>query len=256
MLLTLLGEYVAPRDRPVFRDALVAALGAVGYKTNTSRQTLARSVASGWLESSRVGRRSLLRLSRETHGMLRAGYPRIYRFGEPRCWDGRWLLAVLRVPEERRSVRDRVRTQLTWAGFGSLGGGVWISTHVDRQAEFQTIARDGGTARTFAFRAEQLPVVGDPRTLVEQAWDLDEIRECYERFIRTYSDHQPQGAERVFQAQTELVHAWSTLPFFDPDLPDELLPADWPRTSARELFVELHSRWQEPAESFFDALNT
>ena len=48
-------------------------------------------------------------------------------------WDGRWLLLVLRVPEQRRELRHRLTTQLAWAGFGSLGGGLWITPHVDRE---------------------------------------------------------------------------------------------------------------------------
>ena len=69
--------------------------------------------------------------------MLTAGAERIYGFGEPWEWEGRWLLVVLRVPEERREVRHQVRTRLAWAGFGSLGGGLWISPHVEREAELR-----------------------------------------------------------------------------------------------------------------------
>ena len=49
-------------------------------------------------------------------------------------WDGRWLLLVLRVPEQRRELRHQLTTQLAWAGFGSLGNGLWITPHVDREA--------------------------------------------------------------------------------------------------------------------------
>jgi phenylacetic acid degradation operon negative regulatory protein len=33
---------------------------------------------------------------------------------------------------------------------------------------------------------------------------------------------------------------WRTFPNHDPDLPAELLPADWPRAAARDLFVEIY----------------
>ena len=74
--------------------------------------------------------------------MLRTGAERIYGFGEPRDWDGRWLLVALRVPEERREVRHQLRTRLAWAGFGSLGGGLWISPHVEREAELREMTGD------------------------------------------------------------------------------------------------------------------
>ena len=37
-----------------------------------------------------------------------------------------------------------------------------------------------------------------------------------------------------------MVDEWLLVALEDPDLPDELLPARWPRDDARALFVELH----------------
>ncbi len=37
-----------------------------------------------------------------------------------------------------------------------------------------------------------------------------------------------------------MVDEWLLIALEDPDLPDELLPATWPRDDARALFVELH----------------
>ena len=54
---------------------------------------------------------------------------------------------------------------------------------------------------------------------------------------------QPAAAARrtaSFAAQTALVHAWRRFPFIDPDLPDDLLPRDWPRRAAYELFKDRH----------------
>jgi phenylacetic acid degradation operon negative regulatory protein len=36
-----------------------------------------------------------------------------------------------------------------------------------------------------------------------------------------------------------LMDAWRAFADTDPDLPDELLPAGWPRARAREVFTEL-----------------
>jgi DNA-binding transcriptional regulator PaaX len=77
MLLTILGEYVAPGNRELRREVLVQALTALGYKPITARQAVARSVSGGWLASRRVGRGSLVKLTGPTLAMLRSGYPRI-----------------------------------------------------------------------------------------------------------------------------------------------------------------------------------
>ena len=56
--------------------------------------------------------------------------------------------------------------------------------------------------------------------------------------------------------QTLLVHAWRKFPFFDPDLPAELLPAGWPRGRAYDLFTGRHARWRDAAREHFDELES
>jgi phenylacetic acid degradation operon negative regulatory protein len=253
-LLTILGEYVAPGDREVYRDGLVRALEATGYRTQAARQALARSVADGWLISRRVGRRAIMRVTPQTRSMLSAGYPRIYGFGEPWEWDGRWLLVVVRVAEEQRDVRDRLRTKLAWAGFGSLGGGVWISPHLDRESEVHDAVGGDEDAAVLLFSADQLGRATDVRTTVHEAWDLNAIADQYISFVDDFSSTTVADEREAFAAQTAMVHAWRKFPFVDPDLPDELLPDDWPRARALALFQERHAAWQPAAEAFFTAL--
>src|SRR4051794_14977034 len=157
VLLTMLGEYVLPASGGAWQESLIGALGTLGYKTHAARQALARSVSAGWLETSRHGRRSRVHLTPATAEMLRSGAARIYSFGEPREWDGRWLLVVLRVPEERREVRHRMRTRLAWAGFGSLGGGLWISPHVERERELADARGDESGAERVSFHRGRGP---------------------------------------------------------------------------------------------------
>lgn len=254
-LLTVLGEYVAPAGEAVYRDTLVTALEALGYRTDAARQAVARSVAAGWLTSSRVGRRALVRLTPQTRGMLQAGYPRIYHFGEPREWDGRWLLIVVRVPEERRDVRDRLRTKLAWAGFGSLGGGVWISPHVERESEVSEALNGAAGAGVLAFSGRQVETIGRSDAVVGEAWDLVQIADQYETFIRDFERVVATTPEEMFAAQTAMVHAWRRFPLVDPDLPEVLLPEGWPRRRALELFRERHDRWRDEAEAYFRALD-
>jgi phenylacetic acid degradation operon negative regulatory protein len=253
VLLTVLGEYVLPASGGAWQETLIAALGATGYKTHAARQALARSVAAGWLVTERHGRRSRAHLTPETAEMLRAGAQRIYSFGAPWEWDGRWLLVVLRVPEERREVRHQVRTRLAWAGFGSLGGGLWISPHVERERELRDLAGADAVAEVVSFRAE-LGALGDPARVIADAWDLEAVADAYRGFLRRFGRLRPRGPEATFRAQTLLVHEWRRFPFLDPDLPDDLLPARWPRRRAHEVFAERHAQWHAAAQEHFAAL--
>jgi phenylacetic acid degradation operon negative regulatory protein len=253
LLLTILGEYVLPRGEAVWQETLVRALVSVGYSSDAARQAVARSVRGGWLTTSRHGRRARVSLSPRTAELLKSGAARIYSFGSEWAWDGRWLVLVLRVPEERRDVRHLVRTRLAWAGLGSMGGGVWLTPHVAREAELREVVLEAPAADATSFVAE-LGSMGTPAAVAAAAWDLDDVRQQYEAFIDDFSSVRPSSGEACFRLQTLLVHAWRKFPFLDPDLPAELLPAEWPRRRAHDLFVDRHARWADAASSWFSEL--
>jgi phenylacetic acid degradation operon negative regulatory protein len=250
ILLTMLGEFVLPLQAPVWQETLIEALGALGHKTHAARQALARSVAAGWLQTERHGRRARVSLTDESTQMLETGAQRIYSFGQPWAWDGRWLLVVLRVPEERRDVRYQMRTRLAWAGFGSLGGGLWITPHVERELELSDV---DSVAELLSFRAS-LGTLGDPAGVLAEAWDLDAVAGAYRSFIDRFGRLRPKTPEAVFRAQTQLVHEWRKFPFLDPDLPEAMLPVRWPRAQALKVFRDRHESWHAAAQGYFDSL--
>lgn len=253
LLLTVLGEYVLPHSGSVWQESLVASLVSLGYSQHAARQALSRSTRDGWLRTERHGRRTRLSLSDGTAELLRTGAARIYSFGDPWTWDGRWLIVVLRVPEERREVRHQLRSRLAWAGLGSLGGGVWLTPHVERESELAAAITEEPAAEATSFVAE-LGSLGDPRRLVTGAWDLDEVAGHYQVFIDDFAQARASSPAACFRQQTLLVHAWRKFPFLDPDLPRELLPARWPRARAHRLFVERHTRWEAGARGYFEEL--
>jgi phenylacetic acid degradation operon negative regulatory protein len=253
LLLTILGEYVLPRTGPVWQETLIAALCSLGFNERAARQAVARSTRDGWLDTRREGRRARMSLTEATVRLLRSGAERIYSFGEPWEWDGSWLVLVLRVPERRREVRHQLRTRLAWAGLGSLGGGVWLTPHVEREPELAAAIRDEPAAEGTSFRAS-LGSLGSPTSVAAAAWELDAVRAHYLQFIENFGRMRPSSPEACFRAQTLLVHAWRKFPFLDPELPSELLPPRWPRKRAHGLFVERHTRWQARARDHLDQL--
>ena len=85
--------------------------------------------------------------------------------------------------------------------------------------------------------------------MIDEAWDLPALREHYEQFIDDFDAVVPDGRAAAFAAQTAIVHAWRRFPFIDPDLPDDLLPRDWPRRRAYELFRDRHEAWAPAAQT-------
>ena len=255
LLLTVLGEYVLPRAGGVWQETLVSALASLGYTEQAGRQALSRSTRDGWLRTERRGRRVRMSLTDSSRALLATGAQRIYSFGRPWDWDGRWLIVVLRVPERRRAVRHHLRSRLAWAGLGSLGGGIWITPHAERERELMAAFDDEPDAEARSFIA-QLGEMGDPKQLIAEAWDLGSVRDQYQAFIDDFARPRPSTPESCFRQQTLLVHAWRRFPFLDPDLPASLLPPDWPRHRAHTVFVERHERWAAAARIYFEQLES
>jgi phenylacetic acid degradation operon negative regulatory protein len=257
LLLTVLGEFVLDHAEPVWNAALVRALEALGIREVTARQAVTRSAAEGWLERDRVGRQARWRLSAPTRELLVRGRERIYNFeGIATGWDGRWLVVLVRVPEGRRDHRHQVRTRLAWAGFGSLGQGLWISPRLEREREALEALRDLDPAAQATSFVASHGGIGSERELVVAAWGgLDQLGAHYQAFVDAFSALEPRQPEEVFVAQARMVHQWRRFPFLDPGLPEPLLPTGWSGVRAREVFRCQHQRWAEPARSWFRAGN-
>lgn len=254
LLMTILGEYVLPRDEPVWTATLVDVLGLFGIEEKSARQSLARTAAEGWLVSDRVGRRVRWSLTPPGRRLLTEGAQRIYDFGRSEHeWDGQWLVVLVSVPESKRDLRHRLRTQLTWAGFGSPAPGVWVSPDVRRQDEAQRIVDELDVGSPMSFIAAY-GAIGDEETMVARSWDLTEVENRYEDFIDEFTGLNPSTGEATLHAQTRLVHEWRRFPFLDPQLPARLLPANWSGTKAAELFHRKHLDWRDGAQRHWDRL--
>ncbi|MDL5156914.1 PaaX family transcriptional regulator [Actinomycetospora termitidis] len=256
LLLTVLGEFVLPAGEPVWTQTLLDALGAVAVEEKSARQALARTAADDVVFSERSGRRVRWSLTSSGRRLLSEGAARIYAHGtrsEP--WDGRWVVLVVSVPEAQRALRHQLRTQLAWAGLGSPAPGVWVCPDASRVAEAHRALTDVGLG------GSALVVVGGTHgglsdaELVAQAWDLRELEARYAEFVDQFAELVPEVTGGVLAAQVRLVDAWRRFPFLDPQLPAELLPADWVGARAAEVFHARHEAWAPGARAAFAELS-
>ena len=253
LLFTLLGEFVLPESGTAWTSAVLAAFARLGVEEKTTRQALMRTAASGWLDAEKVGRRTRWRLTASAQKMLTDGADRIYSFtGPAESWDGRWLLVYARIPESDRRARHVVRSRLNWAGFGSLGAGLWISPHPARQDEAISVLREAGVAADAHVFVARRSGLADVQVMVAAAWDLGAIEAQYGGFIEEFRASAPAD---VLARQVELVHAWRRFPSIDPVLPRELLPARWSGLKAARLFADRHQRWSGEAKQEWKRLN-
>lgn len=254
-LLTVLGEFVLPDDRPVWTSTIVAVLGGLGPEEKAARQALARTAADGLIQAERVGRRARWRLTDAGRHLLSDGADRIYSFaGQASTWDGRWLVITTAVPEGQRELRHKLRTRMTWAGFGSLGANLWVSPSADREAEAKQLLDDLRLAATTLSFTGEFAGIGSEKSLVDQAWALRGIAARYRDFLAQFAARRPRPGEATMLAQIQLVHEWRRFPFLDPQLPAELLPPRWIGARAAAVFRRQHTAWHPAAQAHWRGL--
>jgi phenylacetic acid degradation operon negative regulatory protein len=242
LLMTVLGEFVLPHGGHAWTQSLIALMELLGVRDKAARQALARMCDRGWLERDRVGRQTRWRLTAHARELLEAGAHRIYGFGrDVREWDGTWLVLLASVPEKARHVRYRMGLGLTWAGFGLIGQGIWLSPWREQEQVAVDLLTGLGVEAT-SFHGELGRLGSGPR-LAGMAWDLPALRARYERFLADtdplVGSTPPAGDAAVELAA--LVHRWRRFPFLDPDLPPDLLPEDWPGRPAAERFAVMRA---------------
>lgn len=251
LAVTLIADYTVHDRGWLPSAAIVAILGEFGVTTGAARTAISRLGRRGVLEGSRQGRNSAYRLTEAAADSLLVGGNSIAAFGtETAPWDGLWTVLAFTVPNQEKTGRNSLRGHLRWRGFAPLYDGVWVSPHALSEQEHADLIAVA-PAITTVFRAQHVQYAGrDPI----DAWDLESIAADYKAFIRRWKPVRTRvlagkitGRDAV-AARTEVMDTYRRFPTLDPLLPSELMPPDWPRALAREVFVAVYDELAAPAE--------
>jgi phenylacetic acid degradation operon negative regulatory protein len=249
LLLAFCGAHLLGRPAAVAVGSVIELTGRLGVGEHAARATLNRMTRRGLLTSTRHGRRAYLSLKPYAESVLRDGGAQLEAEVVNRNWDGRWMLLAFSVPESRRADRHTLRSQLTWAGFGPLQNGLWISPSPGDIAG--TLAELKLLDYVRIFRAETV-APSDPQHIVAEAWDLGAIADGYRTFLKRWEPGN-LGALDDLSREILLLTEWLLLIRDDPRLPLELLPDNWPGTRAEELFWSLRRELAEPASKLAES---
>jgi phenylacetic acid degradation operon negative regulatory protein len=254
-LFDLFGDYVEHRDRELWTGNIIALAAEFDLTERAIRSALLRLQRDGWIDVRRAGTRSYYGLTDGGRELIDRGRERIMR-GPEHDWDERWVVLMYTIPESRRDLRDRLRAELSWLGFGGLGSGLFVSPH-DRQDELAAVARRHGLEQHITvFRAEHV-WPGDNRALAARCWDLQAINASYAAFqqtFRPYADGKRLTDRECLVVRFRLINGYRRFPFVDPGLPSDLLPEDWLGFAAADLFHTLHARLAPGANRHFDRM--
>ncbi|MET9323909.1 PaaX family transcriptional regulator C-terminal domain-containing protein [Streptomyces sp. NPDC003038] len=231
---------------------LITLMGELDVDGPAVRSAISRLKKRGVLEPERRGATGY-RLSPAVHPVFDEGDRRIFGSLEPADLADGWAMAVFSVPESERSHRYQLRTRLTWLGFGNIAPGVWLAPGRLLDDARSMLVRLGLSDYVHLFAADYAAFSDLPRT-VSSWWDFPAIQTQYAAFTDTYAPvaarmtaaPEPDPAE-AFRHYVPLLTRWRRLPYLDPGLPTELLPADWNAVEARQVFQRLHTVLQEPS---------
>ncbi len=255
LIVSLFGLYARESGGWLAVTTLIRLMARLGVDEAAVRSSVSRLKRRAVIDAARVDGSAGYLLGEQTRHVLELGDRRIFEHRPARLADG-WLLAVFSVPESERDKRHLLRSRLAWLGFGTVGAGIWIAPRQLEDEAREILANDGLAGYVDLFGADHLGF-DEVAAKVATWWDLAELDERYAEFHRTYEPlaaTRPGSDDEAFVDYIRTLTAWRRLPYLDPGLPPELLPADWSGAAAAATFHAVRDALEARAHRFVDTI--
>lgn len=262
MIFTIYGDYIRHYGNVIWIGSLIRLLKEFGHNEQAVRAAISRMGKQGWVQSEKKGNKSYYSLTERGEARMEEASNRIYKSESP-AWDGQWRILVYTIPENKRHLRDELRKELVWSGFGLLSNSCWITPNPLEVQISRLIEKYEISSYVHFFQAtyEGMKKQID---LVEKCWDLEDINEHYAQFIQEYRQNYTVDKNKLekgvmtdgscFVTCALLVHQYRKFLFIDPSLPQELLPEKWLGDAAAALFTDYYHLLAKPATRFFESV--
>jgi phenylacetic acid degradation operon negative regulatory protein len=257
VLITIYGDVVAQRGQAVWLGSLIQLADLFGLSARLVRTSAFRLSADDWLACTRLGRRSFYALTAAGLQRVQHAERRIYDFKPPE-WDGLWTLAILGagIPA---SARLHLKRELRWEGFGELSPNVFAHPHASHPSLKEIIRASSADEKIVVLRAESMATYSSKplQTVMHATFKLDQVEAAFKQFVARFEPMRQQAAAlspaEAFFVRTLLIHEYRKVLLRDPNLPQALLPANWPGLRARQLCESLYGRLLTSSEVFLQA---
>ncbi|MDQ0269642.1 phenylacetic acid degradation operon negative regulatory protein [Cytobacillus purgationiresistens] len=260
MIFTLYGDYISHYGSKIWIGSLISLLSEFGHNDQSVRAAISRMNKQGWVQAEKVGNKSYYSLTSKGQNRIDEAGKRIFKLKSEQ-WDGKWRLLMYNIPEDIRHIRDELRKELVWSGFGSMSNSIWISP-IPLENQVRNLIEKYDIDSYVDFFIAEYAGPHQNQQVVEKSWNLHEINEKYQLFISQYSEKYiidknkiqkgDKGDAECFVDRTKLVHEYRKFLFVDPGLPEELLPEKWLGSHAASLFSMYYKELAEPASRFFE----
>lgn len=240
LFFALVGEHLLGSTRPLSGTSIVFVMKRLGVGETAARSVLQRMTAKGFVSRGKQGRKTFYSLTDTGSQILGEGGRKMFTGWRSQDWDGSWTIVRIQVPESRRSLRQKIWSQLSWAGFGQVDGGTWVAPG-ERELMSVLDAKQLEVSPIVICGRPQPPTTGDR---LVAAFELDALAAEYSAFGDRWQGFAPEAESpmEALVARVKLQCEWLGLTRLDPQLPDVLLPQNWPGTTQAQLFVDLNQR--------------
>ncbi|WP_354638318.1 PaaX family transcriptional regulator C-terminal domain-containing protein [Kitasatospora camelliae] len=249
---TIYGEFVRRLGGWISIADLIALMAELDVDGPAVRSAISRLKKSGTLLQERRDGTGY-RLGPAMGPVFDEGDRRIFGSLAPARLEDGWVVAVFSVPESERAHRHQLRSRLTWLGFGNAAPGVWLAPARLLPDARRMLERLRLSSYVHLFTSDYAGFA-ELSEAVSSWWDFPAIEAQYAAFTAEWQpvaeELRPQpGIDPVlaFRDYVPMLTQWRRLPYLDPGLPAELLPADWNAIEARSVFTELHDLLAEPS---------
>ena len=248
LIITVYGDFIAPHGGTVWLGSFIRLVQPLGLNERMVRTSVYRLSQEKWLVSEQLGRKSYYSLTTSGRRRFEHAYRRIY-FAPQDTWAGEWQLVM--IPSSLSGTqRDALRKDLAWAGYGTLASGILAHPSADTEALLDILQETGAHDKVVAMKAVNISALTSKplQELVHECWNLDALAAKYIDFIELFRPvlraMRAAGSldpEQCFLVQTLLMHDFRRALLHDPQLPLQLLPANWSGGVARQLCHDLYS---------------
>ena len=264
LITTVFGDAILPRGGRVSLGSMIQLLQPLGVTERLVRTAVYRLVKEEWLQSEALGRKTDYMLTPSGRRRFDEASRQIYAADIP-GWDRRWRL-ILIVGELDVRLREPLRRALFWHGFGETATGSFVHPTADLEKVMESLVSEG----LDQVLAQLMPLVAvnsraahcaTDSDMVQKAWNLADLALSYEGFLQKYQPirdalvacgQEDLSEENAFLVRTLLIHDVRRLLLRDPQLPESLLPASWPGSSARLLCRDLYRKLLPLSERHLD----
>ena len=265
LIITVYGDSIAPHGGSVWLGSFIRLVEALGLNQRMVRTSVFRLSKEKWLVAGQIGRRSFYSLTAIGRRRFEHAYRRIY--DQPHTqWKGVWQLVLTTNAKLSVAQRETLRKELLWEGFGIIAPGLLAHPSDDNGSLLDILQGNGILDKVIVMQARtpDVPTIRPLQGLAHDCWNLGAIAKDYQRFadrfrplLRNLKSTSSLDPEQCFVVRTLLIHEYRRVLLRDPQLPQQLLPEDWPGDIARQLCRELYSITQCEAEHYLmDVLET